>query len=89
MKKNYRRNTAQTGSIDPVINSTERFPAQSAMKTAPSLKPGIAMMEACAFGQTEAVAIREAWRFSFPIKTVSREEFDSLVERNGQVVFNG
>ena len=88
MKKNYRRNTAQTDSIEPVINFIER-PVQSAMKTAPSLKPGIAMMEACAFGQPEAVAIREAWRFSFPIKTVSREEFDSLVERNSQLVFHG
>ena len=73
--------------IDAVIETPQRIPAHLALKTAPSLKPGLAMMEAAAFGQPEACAIREAWKFKHPVKIMSRDEFALAVER-GTVNFS-
>jgi hypothetical protein len=61
------------------------------VKVAASLKPDARMMEAAAFGQPEACAIRDAWRFrqnrATRIITVSRDEFAAMIDR--QVVFDG
>lgn len=74
-------------------NSTElREPrttaARSSMRTAPSLKPDEAVMNAFVVGQPEAVEIVKSWRFNYPTRTVSRQEFEKLTERT-RVVFNG
>jgi hypothetical protein len=74
--------------LDEVIDKPQRLPASAAMKTAASLKPGIAMMQAAVAGQPEAVAVRDAWRFNHPVRVVSREEFTKMVERN-PVVYGG
>jgi hypothetical protein len=73
--------------LDEVIDAPQRLPASAAMKTAASLKPGIGMMEAAAFGQPEACAIRDAWAFSHPVRKVTRAEFAAMVERQGSVTF--
>jgi hypothetical protein len=57
------------------------------LKTARSLKPGVAMMNACVAGDPEAIEIRDSWQFSFPVRVVSREEFAGMEER-GRVTFN-
>ena len=46
------------------------------------------MIEAAALGQPEAVAIRDAWAFSQPVRVMSRADFAKLVERN-TVTFHG
>ena len=68
----------------------ERVPIQSraALKAARSLRPGIAMMDGCLVGNPEALAIRDAWKFNHPVKTVSPEEFEQMVQK-GTVEFNG
>jgi len=76
--------------LEEVIEKTERVPAHLALKTAPSLKPGIQMMEAAAFGQPEAVAIRDSWAFrenrATRVRVLSRDEFTAMVEK-GTVTF--
>jgi hypothetical protein len=57
------------------------------LKTARSLKPGESMMNGCVTGDPEAIAIRDAWRFSFPVRVVSRERFAEMEEK-GRVTFN-
>jgi hypothetical protein len=61
--------------------------AQVMRKKAPSLRPDLTMMMAAAEGQPEAVEIAKAWRFSFPTKVVTTEEFERMAE-NG-VTFGG
>lgn len=72
--------------IDAVIDTPQRIPAHLALKTAPSLKPGLEMMQAAAFGQPEACAIRDAYAFrqnrATRVKTVSRDEFEAMISRN-------
>jgi hypothetical protein len=45
------------------------------------------MMEAAVDGQPEAVAIRDAWAFRFPVTTMSATEYDAMVSRSEGVVF--
>lgn len=77
-------------SIEEVTNTTQKVPvaARAAIKSAPSLRPGIAMMEASAAGNPEATSIRDAWAFRFPVRIVGRDEYEAMVERN-RVVFHG
>jgi hypothetical protein len=74
--------------LDPVIDKQQRVVIQSraALKSAPSLRPGLAMMDGCVCGNPEALSIRDAWKCNHPIKTVSRDEFAAMVER-GTVTF--
>jgi hypothetical protein len=58
------------------------------MKPQPSQKPGESMMMAAAMGNKEAIAIRDSWRFSIPVRTVTREEFAAMATRN-EVTFHG
>jgi len=46
------------------------------------------MMMATAMGNKEAIAIRDSWRFSIPVRTVTREEFAAMATRN-EVTFHG
>jgi len=71
----------------PVI---ERVPvdARKALRSSASLRPGPAMMMAAAEGNQEAQAIRDSWRFNFPIRTVSPEELADICDR-GRVTFHG
>ena len=39
-------------------------------------------------GNVEAIMIRNAWAFRFPVRVVSREEFEEMVEK-GTVTFVG
>jgi hypothetical protein len=75
--------------IDEVISAPERIPTQarSAMKSAPSLRPGVQMMEACVMNHPEATSIRDAWAFRFPVRIVTAEEYRRMIEN--QVVFVG
>ncbi|MBS1823427.1 MAG: hypothetical protein JST61_15885 [Acidobacteria bacterium] len=68
----------------------ERVPARArqVLCAAKSLRPGPAMMEAAASGNPEAIAIRDAWKLSFPIRVVSRKEFEQICAR-GETTFNG
>jgi hypothetical protein len=45
--------------------------ARAALKSAASLRPGESMMIAAAQGNKEAQAVRDAWRFSIPVRTVT------------------
>jgi hypothetical protein len=76
--------------LEEVISATEKVPAaaRAAMKSAPSLRPGTQMMEAASMGNVEAIMIRNAWAFRFPVRVVSREEFEEMVEK-GTVTFVG
>lgn len=72
----------------PDTDRPERIVA-SRHRTQPSLRPDAVVMEAAAaFGQPEAVAIIQAWKFNQPVRTVSREEFAAMVEK-GTVSFGG
>lgn len=62
------------------------FPA---WKTAQSLNPGPALMDAFVSGKAEAAAIVDSWKFSFPIPRQPADEFDALVERCGNMTFTG
>lgn len=82
-------NSNTVAGIEPVIDEIELLPGTASLKTAPSLKPGLAMMEAAATGNEEACAIRDAWKFrGHPIRVVSPAEFEQMAER-GLVVFRG
>jgi hypothetical protein len=76
--------------IEPVIDTVEKITLSSRqmLKSAPSLRPGLAMMEAAAEGNLQACAVRDAWQFKEPIRKVSREQFEAMVTRN-PVVFHG
>jgi hypothetical protein len=76
--------------LEPIISRAERLPVvpAGAMKSSPSLRPGVAMMEAAATGNIEACGIRDAWRFSEPVTIVTREEYALMVHK-GSVVFHG
>jgi hypothetical protein len=76
--------------VPAVITKVELVVVQSraALKSAPSLRPGIEMMDGCVVGNPEAIAIRNAWRFSFPVRTVSSAEYERIVAR-GTATFNG
>jgi hypothetical protein len=69
---------------DPNAVEIEKIPKKiiNRLKTAASLKPGVAMMEAAAMGHPGAIAIRDAWRFQTSkatiIRTVSREDYASM-----------
>jgi hypothetical protein len=58
-------------------------------KTAHSLKPGPALMDAFVSGRAEAAAIVDSWKFNFPIPSQPADEFDALVERCGNMTFTG
>jgi hypothetical protein len=58
-------------------------------RKSPSLRPDIHMMQAAVQGQPEACAIRDAWRFNHPVRIVTGEEFEQIVERSSWAVFNG
>jgi hypothetical protein len=79
-----------TSPVESVITGVEKFKIQSrnGLKSAPSLRPGLQMMDGCVCGNPEALAIRNAWKFSHPVRIVSRDEFAAMVARN-QVVFHG
>lgn len=76
--------------VEEVIDDVQKIPRKvvNRLKTAPSLKPGVAMMEAAASGHPGAKAIRDAWVFgqsrATRITVVSREEFAAMVEKVGQ-----
>jgi hypothetical protein len=57
-------------------------------RTSESLRPGLAMMEAAAQGNKEAIAIRNIWGFRHPVTLISKEAFDRLVQRSA-MVFGG
>jgi hypothetical protein len=76
--------------VDPVIDKQERVVIQSrsALKSAPSLRPGLAMMDGCLCKSPLAEAIRDSYAFRFPVTIVSHERFAAMAERN-LVVFLG
>ncbi|WP_433963643.1 hypothetical protein [Tunturiibacter gelidiferens] len=81
---------ASFNQTEPEPELVERIPmhqARAIMKPAPSLKPGPSMMDGCLIDEPESLAIRDAWRFAFPIRTVTREQFEEMTTRN-TVVFN-
>lgn len=85
----------QFSSVRPASDSDEvdiervpRHVAATALRPARSLRPGVSMMEAAAAGQLEACAIRDGWRFSYPVRILSRAEQDRF-EREIPVVFIG
>lgn len=55
--------------------------------SAPSLKPGLPMMEAAAEHQPEACAIRDAWQFRHPVTVLSRDAYAELIDRCSGIVF--
>jgi hypothetical protein len=67
----------------------EKVPARVAsrirLKTPRSLKPDEKTMNAYVMGQPEARAIINAWKFSFPIRKVSRGKFEEM-EQKGRTV---
>ncbi len=72
--------------IDPLILTPKPTKPQM-WPTAPSLKPQVAMIEASARGEEEAIAIRNAWRSQHPIKVLSRAAYQELIARCGGVSF--
>lgn len=74
----------------------ERMPrhiASAAIRKDRSLRPGPGMMERCAEGDLESIAIRDAWRFDLrragiTARVVTHEEHQRMIER-GSVVFGG
>lgn len=74
---------------EEVIDDVQKIPRKivNRLKTAPSLKPGVAMMEAAAMGHPGAIAIRDAWRFQTSKATrvvvVSREDFAAMIQKAG------
>lgn len=75
--------------IDALVTIPELFreTSRAALKPQPSQRPGPSMMDGCIVGNTEAIAVRNSWQFSFPVRMVSRVEFEAMVERQGSVVF--
>jgi hypothetical protein len=84
------QNMKEKTALDPVISKPEKIILQSRamLKAAPSLRPGLAMMDGCLVGNPEAIAIRDSWAFSFPIRRVEHNEYEIMAER-GQVTFCG
>jgi hypothetical protein len=79
--------------VERVINGVEKGKIQSrtGLKSAPSLRPGLQMMDGCLVKNPMAEAIRDAWRFSANRATrlvqVSREAYALMIERQGTVTF--
>jgi hypothetical protein len=59
--------------------------SQSSWKTAPSLKPGIEMMNGCVEHHPEAEAIRDSWAFRRKVIELPRDVYQSLVERSAMI----
>ncbi|SEB40905.1 hypothetical protein [Terriglobus roseus] len=66
----------------------ERIAHKRLWKPAPSLKPGLTMIEQACRNHPEAVAIRDAWAFKHPVVKLSAEKFAALVAK-GTVTFHG
>ena len=62
--------------------------AKSLPKSALSLRPNEAVMQGAAQGDPYAIAIRDAWRFNEPIRSVTQEEF-ARISAAGTVTFHG
>jgi hypothetical protein len=66
--------------------------ARKALRSAPSLRPGAALIEAAAEGNKHAQAIAASWRFQASratvIRVVTPHEFQEMAER-GHVTFHG
>jgi hypothetical protein len=76
--------SAVTPELEPVITGIEKLSLASRdmLRSAASLRPGMAMMQAAAEGNEEACLIRDSWRFNFPVTVIkTRAEFDALVEK--------
>ncbi|MFC6644155.1 hypothetical protein ACFQBQ_00820 [Granulicella cerasi] len=71
----------------------ELVPFKHLWKPAPSLKPSIATMNAYVYGNDEARAIIDAWRFKSSRGTriiqMDRERYHDLVRRTAGVTFHG
>ena len=74
--------------VEPVIEEVEKVEWKRLWPAAPSLKPSASVIEMAARGNEEACAIRDAWRFCHPVRVVSREEYEALVEK-GTMTFHG
>lgn len=55
-------------------------------KLAPSLKPGPHLAEDCVTHKTRAIAIRNAWRFVFPVTWMTQEALEAI---DPKVIFVG
>lgn len=86
MNKNQQPSVCEDKIVE--IERVPRHIASATLKKDRSLKPGVAVMEAAAEGQPEACAIRDSWRFQFPVHTVTIERHQCMIERN-QVTFHG
>jgi hypothetical protein len=75
--------------VPPVVADVEKIDHKRLWPAAPSLKPGVAVIEQACRHQPEAMAIVESWRFRHPVKTLAREEYTSLIARSEGVVFHG
>lgn len=59
----------------------EKIPVKELWKAAPSLRPGMSMIEMAARKNPYACAVRDAWQFRHPVSVLSREAYAELVER--------
>lgn len=50
-------------------------------RTPPSLRPDETMTIGCIFGDANSVAIRDAWRFKFPVTVMTKTELGELSAR--------
>ena len=74
--------------LDAVVSGRIHTKRQSRLSAAASLRPGAELAIACAANNETAMAIRDCWKFSFPITTMEPDEFDQMVER-GHCTFEG
>jgi len=73
---------------EPIVEEIEKVEWKRLWKPAPSLKPSVNIIEMAARGNEEACAIRDAWQFHHPVRVLSREDYEALVEK-GTVTFHG
>lgn len=82
-----KKNRAATEDGDLKI---ERVPvhARQMLRSAKSLRPGPAFMDAVVMKSPEALLILDAWKPILPIRTVSPEELKAICEK-GRITFHG
>lgn len=69
---------AQDMLIDNIVAGL--VPSTSTRIVAPSLRPDDKLTMACAVGHPVAREIASAWRFSFPVRTLSSEALEELMD---------
>ena len=66
------KNPASTPSEKSVLKSQRRLP-----KSSLSLRPDTSVMDGCLMNDPYAIAIRDSWRFHFPVRVMPQATFNA------------